>query len=111
MSILAAARTYAAVGQRAVRPLGATLRYYSTGGANTLVFVEHDNKNVAKPTLHAVAAAAKLNGPITAIVMGNGCAPVVDEVCKIEGVGKVIVADSAAYQVRNMLKEQRPPLQ
>lgn len=98
MSVLAAARTYAGL-SRFASPLGVALRYYSAGGnVNTLVFVEHDNKNVAKPTLHAIAAAAKLGGPVSAIVLGSGCAPVVEEVAKIEGVSKVLVADSDSYQ-------------
>lgn len=75
------------------------VRYYSAGGVNTLVFVEHDNQTVQKATLHAVSAAAQLGGDITAMVCGSGCASVVEEVCKIEGVKKVLVADNEAYKV------------
>lgn len=97
MSILASARAYAAL-PRVAGPLSMAVRYYSAGGVNTLVFVEHDNQTVQKATLHAVSAAAQLGGDITAMVCGSGCASVVEEVCKIEGVKKVLVADNEAYK-------------
>ncbi|WP_213979583.1 electron transfer flavoprotein subunit alpha/FixB family protein [Sphingomonas sp. dw_22] len=62
----------------------------------TLVWVEHDNSHVKDATLAAVTAAAKL-GEVHLLVAGSGCAAVADEAAKIEGVGKVHLADDAAY--------------
>ena len=62
----------------------------------TLVWVEHDNAHVKDATLAVVTAAAKL-GEVHLLVAGAGCAVVADEAAKIAGVGKVHLADDAAY--------------
>ena len=63
----------------------------------TLVWVEHDNAEVKDATLAAVTAASKL-GEVHLVVAGSGCAAVADEAAKIAGVGKVHLADDAAYE-------------
>ena len=63
----------------------------------TLVWVEHDNSAVADATLAAVTAASKL-GEVHLLVAGSGCRAVADEAAKIEGVGKVHLADDPAYE-------------
>ena len=73
----------------------------------TLVWVEHDNKSLADATLAAVTAAGKL-GEIHLLVAGSGCRAVADEAAKIEGVGKVHLADDAAYE--HALPENVAPL-
>ncbi|EDL49879.1 electron transfer flavoprotein subunit alpha/FixB family protein [Erythrobacter sp. SD-21] len=73
----------------------------------TLVWVEHDNKTVADATLAAVTAASKL-GEVHLIVAGSGCRAVAEEAAKIEGVGKVHLADDAAYE--HALAENVAPL-
>ena len=73
----------------------------------TLVWVEHDNKSVADATLAAVTAASKL-GEVHLIVAGSGCRAVADEAAKIAGVGKVHLADDAAYE--HALAENVAPL-
>jgi electron transfer flavoprotein alpha subunit len=62
----------------------------------TLVWVEHDNSSVKDATLAAVTAASKL-GEVHLLVAGAGCAAVADQAAKIAGVGKVHLADDAAY--------------
>ncbi|WP_298023789.1 electron transfer flavoprotein subunit alpha/FixB family protein [uncultured Parasphingopyxis sp.] len=62
----------------------------------TLVWVEHDNNHVADATLAAVTAAGKL-GEVHLLVAGENCGGVADAAAKIAGVGKVHVADDAAY--------------
>ena len=62
----------------------------------TLVWVEHDNIDMKDPTLPVVTAAAKL-GEVHLIVAGHGCAGVAEQASKIAGVGKLHVADDAAY--------------
>jgi electron transfer flavoprotein alpha subunit len=73
----------------------------------TLVWVEHDNASVKDATLAVVTAASKL-GEVHLLVAGSGCAAVADEAAKIAGVGKVHLADDAAYA--NALPENVAPL-
>ena len=73
----------------------------------TLVLVEHDNGQVKDATLAAVTAASKL-GEVHLLVAGQGVGGVAEAAAKIAGVGKVHVADDAAYA--NMLAENVAPL-
>jgi electron transfer flavoprotein alpha subunit len=73
----------------------------------TLVWVEHDNASLKDATLAAVTAASKL-GEVHLLVAGSGCAGVADQAAKIAGVGKVHLADDAAYA--NALAENVAPL-
>ena len=73
----------------------------------TLVWVEHDNASVADATLAAVTAASKL-GEVHLLVAGSGCRAVAEEAAKIAGVGKVHLADDAAYE--HALPENVAPL-
>ena len=73
----------------------------------TLVWVEHDNTAVADATLAAVTAASKL-GEVHLLVAGSGCRAVADAAAKIAGVGKVHLADDAAYE--HALAENIAPL-
>ena len=73
----------------------------------TLVWVEHDNAEMKDATLAAVTAASKL-GEVHLIVAGSGCRAVADQAAKIAGVGKVHLADNAAYE--HALAENVAPL-
>ncbi|MBO9575790.1 MAG: electron transfer flavoprotein subunit alpha/FixB family protein [Sphingobium sp.] len=73
----------------------------------TLVLVEHDNKTLKDATLAAVTAASKL-GDVDLLVAGSGCSAVAQSAAQIAGVGKVLVADDAAYA--NGLPENVAPL-
>jgi electron transfer flavoprotein alpha subunit len=73
----------------------------------TLVLVEHDNTNVHDATLAVVTAASKL-GEVHLLVAGHNCGSVAEAAAKIAGVGKVHVADDAAYA--NGLAENVAPL-
>ncbi len=73
----------------------------------TLVWVEHDNASVADATLAAVTAASKI-GDVDLLVAGSGCRAVAEEAAKIEGAGKVLLADDTAY--KNGLAENLAPL-
>jgi len=53
------------------------------------VLVEHRNGAVAGSTLSTVAAAAKLGGPITALVAGQDVGGVAESMARVQGVGKV----------------------
>ncbi|MEB6563911.1 FAD-binding protein [Acinetobacter towneri] len=62
-----------------------------------LVIAEHDNKALNGATLNVVAAAQKIGGDITVLVAGSGAQAVADQVAKVAGVSKVLLADDAAY--------------
>jgi electron transfer flavoprotein alpha subunit len=73
----------------------------------TLVWVEHDNSHVKDATLATVNAAGKL-GEVHLLVAGQGVGGVAEAAAKIAGVGKVHVADDAAYA--HALAENVAPL-
>ena len=65
--------------------------------SKTLVWVEHDNASVKDATLAVVTAAAQL-GEVHLLVAGSGCRAVAEAAAQIAGVGKVHLADDAAYE-------------
>ncbi|WP_380784622.1 electron transfer flavoprotein subunit alpha/FixB family protein [Sphingomonas sp. R86521] len=73
----------------------------------TLVWVEHDGTAVKDATLSAVTAASQL-GEVHLLVVGQGVDAVAAAATKIAGVGKVHVADDAAYA--HALAENVAPL-
>ncbi|AKM08929.1 electron transfer flavoprotein subunit alpha/FixB family protein [Croceicoccus naphthovorans] len=73
----------------------------------TLVWVEHDNANMADATLAAVTAAGKL-GEVHLFVAGEGCRAVAEQAAQVAGVGKVHLADDAVYA--HALAENVAPL-
>ncbi|MCP3734126.1 FAD-binding protein [Sphingomonas sp. RP10(2022)] len=73
----------------------------------TLVWVEHDGTAVKDATLAAVTAASQL-GEVHLLVAGEGVDGVAAAAAKIAGVGKVHVADDAAYA--HALAENIAPL-
>ena len=73
----------------------------------TLVWVEHDGATVKDATLSAVTAASKL-GEVHLLVAGQGVDAVAQAAALIAGVGKVHVADDAAYA--HALAENVAPL-
>ena len=62
----------------------------------TLVLVEHEGGKVKDATLATVTAAGQL-GEVHLLVAGQGVGGVAEAAAKIAGVGKVHVADDAAY--------------
>jgi electron transfer flavoprotein alpha subunit len=75
--------------------------------SKTLVWVEHEGGAVKDATLSAVTAAGKL-GEVHLLVAGQGVDGVAAEAAKIAGVGKVHVADDAAFA--HALPENVAPL-
>jgi electron transfer flavoprotein alpha subunit len=64
---------------------------------STLVIAEHDNSSLKVATLNAVAAAQAMGADIDILVAGADCAGAAEEAAKIGGIGKVLLADNAAY--------------
>ena len=59
-----------------------------------LVIAEHNHAELKSATLHAIAAAAKLGGPIDVLVAGHNAQSVAQAVAQRAGVTKVLVADA-----------------
>jgi electron transfer flavoprotein alpha subunit len=65
---------------------------------STLVIAEHDNKSLKVSTLNTVAAAQAMGGAVDILVAGANCGAVAAAAAAVPGVGKVLVADNAAYE-------------
>ena len=59
---------------------------------STLVVAEHDDKALAPITLNAITAASKLGADVSVLVTGANSKAVADQVAKINGVKRVLVA-------------------
>ena len=60
-----------------------------------LVIADHDNAHVRDTTHKTVTAAGKLGGDIDVLVVGEGAKAAADQAAKIDGVRKVLLAESA----------------
>lgn len=61
---------------------------------STLLVADHDNAELNPATLNAVTAAKSIGGDLTCLVAGDNCGEVAKKVAQIQGVGKVLVAQS-----------------
>lgn len=74
---------------------------------STLVVVEHTDGKLVPSTLNAVTAAKHL-GEVTCLVAGQQCASVAEQVGKVEGVTKVLLAENDVF--KGLLPEAVSPL-
>ena len=65
---------------------------------SVLVIAEHDNETIRKPTLHTLAAAAKMGDDVQLLVAGSGCQAAAENAKTLVGVSKVLVADDKVYE-------------
>ncbi len=63
----------------------------------TLLLAEHDNTSLKDATNKALTATKQLGGEVHILVAGQNCKPVAEAAAKLEGAGKVLLADAAAY--------------
>jgi len=85
------------------RPMCAFSRHGST-----LVVAEHDNTTLNPATLNAITAAKAVGGEVTCLVAGTSCDAVAKQVSELDGVSKVLVADTPA--LAGFLPEQLAPV-
>ena len=64
----------------------------------TLLLAEHNNKSVKDATAKALTAARQLGGEVHVLVAGQNCKPAAEVAAKLDGVAKVLVAESPAYE-------------
>src|ERR1700720_4052053 len=69
----------------------------------TLLIAEHDNKALKDATHKALTAAKALGADVHVLVAGKNCRAVAEAAAKLDGVTKVLLADSAGYE--HMLAE------
>ena len=70
--------------------------------------VEHNGENVSPITYNAISAAKQVGGEITALIAGENCTKVAEEMAKAEGVSKLLVAQHGGY--KGLLPEALSPL-
>jgi electron transfer flavoprotein alpha subunit len=63
-----------------------------------LLIAEHDNKTLRDATAKALTAAKALGGDVHVLVAGLDCRAVAEQAAKLEGVGKVLLAEAAPYE-------------
>jgi len=63
----------------------------------TLLLAEHDNASLKDATNKALTAAKQVGGEVHILVAGQNCKPVAEAAAKLEGVGKVLLADAPVY--------------
>jgi electron transfer flavoprotein alpha subunit len=66
----------------------------------TLLLAEHDNKSLKDATNKALTAAKALGGDVHVLVAGKDARGVADAAAKLDGIGKVLIADDASYEHR-----------
>ncbi|KFP86470.1 hypothetical protein N311_04577, partial [Apaloderma vittatum] len=75
---------------------------------STLVIAEHNNETLTPVTLNAITAAKQLGGEVSCLVAGTSCDKVAQELSKVQGVAKVLVAQHDVY--KGFLAEELTPL-
>ncbi|MEX2642985.1 MAG: FAD-binding protein [Acetobacterales bacterium] len=63
-----------------------------------LVVAEHENSELRQSTLNTLAAAKQIGGDIVVLVAGHEARPAAEAAAKVEGVSKVLLAESPAYE-------------
>jgi electron transfer flavoprotein alpha subunit len=64
----------------------------------SLVIAEHDNRALKGATGHTISAAAAVGSGIDVLVAGANCRTVAEEVAKLDGVSKVLLAEAPALE-------------
>jgi len=64
----------------------------------TLLVAEHDNAGVKDATRKALTAAVAIGAPVDVLVAGGNCRPAAEAAAKLDGVARVLLADSPALE-------------
>ncbi|XP_023230744.1 electron transfer flavoprotein subunit alpha, mitochondrial-like [Centruroides sculpturatus] len=75
---------------------------------STLVIAESNNEKLVPTTLNAITAAKKISNEVTCLVVGTKVSSIANEIAKVNGVKKVLVAENSIYE--GLLPEQLTPL-
>jgi electron transfer flavoprotein alpha subunit len=66
----------------------------------TLLLAKHDNASLKDSTAKALTAARALGGDVHVLVAGKGCRAVAEQAAKLDGVTKVLLAESDSLEHR-----------
>ena len=75
---------------------------------SVLVLIEHDNQNIKASSLNTITAAKKIDKSVHAIVLGENCSKVAEQVSKCEGIEEVFIADNSIF--KNHVAENISPI-
>ena len=75
---------------------------------SVLVLIEHDNQNIKVSSLNTITAAKKIDKSVHAIVLGENCSKVADEVSKCQDLEEVLIAENSIY--KNHIAENIAPV-
>ncbi|RYY75577.1 MAG: electron transfer flavoprotein subunit alpha/FixB family protein [Gammaproteobacteria bacterium] len=64
---------------------------------STLLIAEFDQNNLKPASRSAITAAGQIGGDVDVLVIGNNVAAIAQQVAKVKGVTRVLVADDAVY--------------
>ncbi len=73
-----------------------------------LILAEHDNSEIKSATLNTITAAIKIGGDVHVLIAGANCSSAAQAAAKINGVAKVIKADSP--NLEHPLAEEIAPI-
>ncbi|KAK6294335.1 hypothetical protein J4Q44_G00351650 [Coregonus suidteri] len=85
---------YTAINRRSLGQLPCLVQRFQS----TLVIAEHNNNQLTPITLNAITAASRVGGEVTCLVAGTNCAKVADQISKVQGVKKILVAQHDCYK-------------
>ena len=75
---------------------------------SVLVLIEHDNQNIKASSLNTITAAKKIDKSVHAIVLGENCSKVGEQISKCEGIEEVFIADNSIF--KNHVAENISPV-
>ena len=75
---------------------------------SVLVLIEHNNQNIKVSSFNTITAAKKIDKSVHAIVLGENCSKIADQISKCEGIEEVFIADNAIY--KNHIAENIAPI-
>jgi len=75
---------------------------------STLVVIDHDNTALRPIALNTITAATAIGNEITCLVAGNSCGKVVEELSKVAGVKKILLAENTEFE--GFLAERMAPV-
>ena len=64
---------------------------------SVLVIIEHDNQNIKNSSLNTITAAKEIDNSVHAVVLGENCSKVSEQVSKCDGIEEVFVADDLSF--------------
>tara|TARA_B100000029_G_scaffold128913_1_gene122482 strand:- start:5521 stop:6465 length:945 start_codon:yes stop_codon:yes gene_type:complete len=75
---------------------------------SVLVLIEHDNQKIKSSSLNTITAAKKIDKSVHAIILGENCSKVAEEISKCEDIEEVLISDNIIF--KNHIAENVSPI-